>query len=134
MNPSITPAQMERLLRTQTQPGETLEAAVYDGLQKQEGLNAACIFGYWGLTSAALLFAIPCLRNPLELVQCRRYPLSVRTLRVRRTLFSRQYILRIRLTDGQRLTLRMAPRLLGGWGDQQEAITAFLTGLERHIR
>lgn len=134
MDPSMTRAQMEQLLRTQTRPGETLEAAVYGGLRKQGGLNAACIFGYWGLTSAALLFAVPCLRDPLELVQCRRFPLPIRALRVRRTLLSRQYILRIQLTDGQRLTLRMAPRLLGGWDDQHEAITAFLAGLERHIR
>ena len=119
--------QMIPVLTTLLENGETLHAPVYGTLLQKR----AYTFGYLGLTENALLVSLlqGDSQNPKG---GSRIPFSsIRQIKVRKSLFPLQYILRIYLTDGDMIKFRMSKKVYG-FATQEENLDTFLDKLKTY--
>ncbi|WP_274421657.1 hypothetical protein [Blautia sp. XA-2221] len=120
--------QMVPALSLLLEKGETLQAPVYCCLLQKRNYT----FGYLGLTENAILATL-LQGDSQNLKGTSRIPFrNIQKTKVRKSLFPLQYILRIYLTDGDMIKLRISKKVYG-FATQEENLDALLTKMRTYL-
>lgn len=132
MSLTATKEFMDEVLSLMLEEGETLYAPVYGTIQRI-GKDRGNFFGFLGLADKTLLFAALHPYDASQTLYSVRIPLDIKTFRLKKALFTRQTLIRIQLTNGDDVHIRLSRKLLGGnFTEQAQNVDAFIAQISSY--
>lgn len=113
---------------------ETLLEPFY-GCLMQRGLSLVNYFGFFGRTNSHLLIAILNPFNAKKIDWFTRIPLDIKRVKIHKSLFSKQYIIKIVFNKGNPCKIRVSKKVFGGdFVHQEQNVSSFIEFLTQYTK